>query len=180
MSFGQFAMQILPSVISAIGSSSGGSGPETLNVNKLRAYQEPTQNLVNEQLGISRGLMDPNSAMNLNMRRLMSQRAMESGQQAGSQAMKIAAMRGVSPGQALMHQRIAQNSALGGVNTAWLNQLQGRFGQGLGLMGNMTQMQQGLNENLMNAYAQNISAQNQGGGGGLGGLIGSVMEGFIQ
>ena len=164
---------ILPPLI---GSLDGGA--KTMKDKRLEQYQEPSQALVDKQLGISEDLMDPNSAMNLNMRRLMSQRAMESGQQTGSQAMKIAAMRGVSPGQALMNQRIAQNSALGGVNQAWLNQLQGRFGQGLGLMGNMTQMQKGLNENMMNAYSSNIAARNKQ-GVGAGDMIMQMISGAM-
>ena len=167
----------IPMVVGTLGSLFGGGGkPDTLNLDKLKEYQKPTQGLIDEQLGLSRQLMNPSSSMNLNLRRLMSQRAMESGQQAGSQSRKIGAMRNVSPGQLLMNQRIAQNSASGGVNQQWLSQLQNRIGQGLGLMGNMTQVQQGLNENLMNAYGANVTAGNQSGGG----LLNSLMMGMAM
>jgi hypothetical protein len=168
----------VPMVVGTLGSLFGGgsSGPEQLSIEKLKQMQAPTQGLIDEQLGLSRGLMDPNSPINLNMRRLMSQRALETGQQVGNQAMKMAAMRGVSPGQALMHQRMAQNAATGDVNQRWLNSLQTRFGQGLGLMGNMTQVSQGLNENLMNAYGANVSASNQGGGS----MLSSILPGLMM
>ena len=39
--------------------------------------------------------------------------------------------------------------------------LGGQFNRGLGLMGNMTQMQQGMDENLANAYVNRIAQQNQ-------------------
>ena len=161
----------------ALGALGGGSSAPSIDVGKLREMQSGTQGLVDEQLGMSRQLMDPHSAVNQTMKKMMAQRAMESGQQAGTQAMKIAAMKGVSPGQAMMHQRMAQNQATGGVNQSWLQSLQGRFGQGLGLMGNMTQMQQGLDENLSNAYMQNVNAQQAAaaqGGGGAGGIMSAL------
>ena len=157
----------------ALGALGGGSSAPSIDVGKLREMQSGTQGLIDEQVGLSRNMMDPNSAINRQMKDLMAQRASETGAQTGSQALKIAAMKGVSPGQALMQQRMAQNQATGGVNQNWLQQLQGRFGQGLGLMGNMTQMQQGMDENLMNAYMANVQAQNQAQQGG--GLMGDIM-----
>lgn len=172
--FWQTALAVAPHLMSLAGSG-GSSGPEQLDVNKLRGMQGRTQGLVDEQLGIGRNMMDPNSVMNRQMKDLMAQRASETGAQTGSQALKIAAMKGVSPGQAMMQQRMAQNQASGGVNQHWLQQLQGRFGQGLGVMGNMTQVQQGMDENLMNAYMANVNAQNQQGGGGGSGAMQGLM-----
>ena len=135
-------------------------------MNRINSYMAPTQNLVNEQLGLSRGLMDPNSDINQTMKRLMAQRAQESGAQAGSQMMRMGAMKNLSPAQTMMQARMAMNSATSGVNQNWLNSLNARMGQGLGLMGNMTQMQQGLGENQANAYLANLDAQNQSAGPG--------------
>lgn len=158
---------------------------QSIDLARIKELQSGTQGLVDEQLGISRQMMDPQSAINMQMRNLMSQRASETGAQVGSQAMKLGAMRNVSPGQAMMQQRMAQNTAMGGVNQNWLQQLQGRFGQGVGLMGNMTQVQQGLDENIANAYVQNTIGQNVQGGGG-GGVpdwasgLGSDISGYIK
>ena len=188
--FGAVLKALLPSLIGGVvqhnvGDSGGGQpqgpqGPQGIDLDELRGMQGGTQGLIDEQLGISRGLMDPNSQVNQQMKNLMAQRASETGAQTGSQALKIAAMKGVSPGQALMQQRMAQNQAMGGVNQDWQQQLQGRFGQGLGLMGNMTQMQQGMDENMMNAYLSNVQFQNQqagaGGGGAGGGLMGMLGQ----
>tara|TARA_R100001082_G_C4361368_1_gene159536 strand:+ start:1791 stop:2387 length:597 start_codon:yes stop_codon:yes gene_type:complete len=158
------ASQALP-FISGLGGGIGG-GPQNIDMNRINSYMAPTQNLVNEQLGLSRGLMDPNSDINQTMKRLMAQRAQESGAQAGSQMMRMGAMKNLSPAQTMMQARMAMNSATSGVNQNWLNSLNARMGQGLGLMGNMTQMQQGLGENQANAYLANLDAQNQSAGPG--------------
>ena len=156
-----------------------------IDQNKLREIMAPTQNLVTEQLGLSRQLMDPQSAVNMQMRNLMAQRSAESGAQVGLQMSKIGAMRNVSPAQAMMQARMGQNQAMGGVNQRWLEQVQSRFGQGLGLMGDMTGQQQGLNQNTANAYIQSINAANQARQSRMGmtmGLVGSAMSfgsGFI-
>ena len=172
-SWWQTALAVAPSIIDMFNGSDD-KGPSRLSLGKLESMQSGTQGLIDEQVGLSRNMMDPNSVVNRQMRDMMAQRASETGAQTGSQALKIAAMKGVSSGQAGMQQRMAQNQALGGVNQNWLQQLHQRFGQGLGLMGNMTQMQQGMDENLMNAYMANINAQNQAqqsGGGAMQGLI---------
>ena len=158
------ASQALP-FLYGLGGGIGG-GPQGIDMNRINSYMPPTQNLVNEQLGLSRGLMVPNSDINQTMKRLMAQRAQESGAQAGSQMMRMGAMKNLSPAQTMMQARMAMNSATSGVNQNWLNSLNARMGQGLGLMGNMTQMQQGLGENQANAYLANLDAQNQSAGPG--------------
>ena len=152
-----------------------------LDTTKINKMMEPTQSLVSEQLGLSRQLMDPESAINMQMRNLMAQRASETGAQVGMQMQRMGAMRGMSPAQAMMQARMAQTQAMGGVNQQWQQGLQNQFGQGVGLMGNMTQMQQGLNENQVQGYLSAINAsnarrsQNMGMGMSLvGGLMGNI------
>ena len=131
-----------------------------LDTTKINKMMEPTQSLVSEQLGLSRQLMDPESAINMQMRNLMAQRASETGAQVGMQMQRMGAMRGMSPAQAMMQARMAQTQAMGGVNQQWQQGLQNQFGQGLGLLGQMTSMQQGLNEGQVNAYVSQINAEN--------------------
>ena len=131
-----------------------------LDTTKINKMMEPTQSLVSEQLGLSRQLMDPESAINMQMRNLMAQRASETGAQVGMQMQRMGAMRGMSPAQAMMQARMAQTQAMGGVNQQWQQGLQNQFGQGLGLLGQMTSMQQGLNEGQVNAYVSQINAAN--------------------
>jgi hypothetical protein len=52
------------------------------------------------------------------------------------------------------------SGAMGGIEDDYLQWMQGQQQQGLGLMGNMTGMMQGLNENEANAYVQSINAHN--------------------
>ena len=79
----------------------------TIDAGKVDSIMAPTQGLVNEQLGISRQLMDPNSAMNLNMRNMLAQRAAEGGAQTAQQMAKMGAMGGISHAQAMMQARMA-------------------------------------------------------------------------
>ena len=132
-----------------------------LDLNKIADFQSGTQGLVTEQLGLSRQLMDPNSAINQQMSNMMAQRANQTGANIGLQMNKMGAMSGVSPAQAMMQARIGMHNQMGQVNQNWMQNLQSQFSQGLGLMGNMTGMQQGLDENLANAYVQDINARNQ-------------------
>lgn len=131
-----------------------------LDINKIKNFMKPTQDLVSEQLGLSRGLMDPNSTINLTMKRLMASRAAETGAQQAMNMRRMAAQGGVGSGQAMMNAKQSMNQSMGNVNQNWLSGLQGQFTQGLGLMGNMTQMQQGLNEQLANVYVSQVNAAN--------------------
>ena len=133
---------------------------KSIDQNHIKNLMKPTQDLVNEQLNLSRDLMDPDSAMSQQHLGFLQSQAGESAAQASTAVNKIAAMRNVSPAQAMMHARIASNKAYGNVTANMQNYLQDQFGMGLGLMGNMTQMQQGLNDNQANAYVQQVNAAN--------------------
>jgi len=152
-----------------------------LNTGHINALMKPTRNLMHEQLGISRQMMDPNSAINMRMRNLMAQRSAESGAQASRQMQAQGAQQGMSSAQAMMHARMASNEAMGGVNQQWQQGLQSQFGQGLGLMGNMTNIQKDLNESQVNAYTAQINAANarrsQNMGMGMS-LVGGLMSGI--
>tara|TARA_R100000734_G_scaffold19151_1_gene18653 strand:- start:6201 stop:6755 length:555 start_codon:yes stop_codon:yes gene_type:complete len=134
---------------------------QAIKIDKIREFQKPTQSLITEQLGIGRQLMDPTSALNMQQRNIMEQRAAQTGAQIQRGLAKTGAQMNMSPGQLAMQQRIAQNEAMGGVNNQFQDLLTGQFTRGLGLMGNMTQMQQGMDENLANAYVNRIAQQNQ-------------------
>ena len=155
MAISQFASKGLGSLF-----GDDGGDFQQIDLDEIRGFQAPTQGLIDEQLGLSRQLMDPQSAINIQMRNMMAQRASESGAQVGQQAMKLGAMRNMSPAQTMMQARMGTNQAMGGVNQQWLQNLQNQFSKGTGLMGSMTQMQQGMDENLANAYVGNINAAN--------------------
>jgi hypothetical protein len=133
---------------------------KTIDRGYIDKLMSPTQGLITEQLGIGRQLMDPNSKQNMMMRNLMAQRASETGAQVSQQMQKVGAMTGMSAGQAAMQSRMGMNQAMGGVNQQWKQGLQDQFGQGLGLMGQMTGMQQQMNEGQVNAYVGEINAAN--------------------
>jgi len=122
MGLSALAKAAAPSLIGKM-LGSGTPKPNEINEDELKARQLKTQGLVDENLGLSRQLRDPQSAVNLQMRN--------------------------------MHQ------ATGGVNQNWMNALQKRFTQGTGIMGKMTGIQQGLDENMGNAYLSNLNMRNQ-------------------
>jgi len=164
---GEILKAAIPSLLGSLfGSEAGeeaasGYNPQMVDMNLIKGYMAPTRNLVGEQLGLSRQLMDPGSAVNLSMRNLLSQNAQQQGQNVASNVGRLAAMRGISPGQASMQMNTAANNAMGGVNNAWRNMMQERYGQGLGILGNMTNISKGLDENIANAYVSNINSANQ-------------------
>ena len=88
---------------------------------------------------------------------------------------------GMSSGQTAMQSRMAQNESTSGVNDMWKQALMSQYSQGLGLMGNMTQMQQGLNEGQVNAYMGQINASNAARSQNMGmgaQVLGGIMSGF--
>ena len=169
---------------------------KTIDLNKIKEYMQPTQNLINqhsgfmgegmgqahEMFGLGREFMDPNSQRNVGQRGIMQtiaqRQAADQGAQVGNQMMKMGAMSGVSPGQAMMQARMGQNQAMGGIGQgllqASLQQMQGATQQGIGLMGQgagqlrgmgglqqgLMGMQQGMDENMANAYMGKINAHN--------------------
>jgi osmotically-inducible protein OsmY len=127
----------------------------------IQNLMKPSKDMMNEQIGWSRQMMDPNSEMNMRMRNLMAQRSAESGAQAAQQMQKMGAMTGMSAGQAAMQQRMAMNQATGGVNQQWQSGLQGQLDKGMGLFGQMQQEMKSYNQADVNAYMGQINAHNQ-------------------
>ena len=131
-----------------------------LDLDMINKYMAPTQQLINEQLGYGRDMMDPESAMNMQYRNFLQSQNQTAGQNIGSQVQKIGAMGGASSAQTMMQARMGMSNAMGSGQNTMMNFLQGQQQQGLGLLGGMTGMQQGLNENQANAYVQRINAHN--------------------
>jgi len=123
-----------------------------INPGQISQFMKPTQDIISNITNTGQGLMDPNSSVNLGMRRIMEQRAAEAGQQQMMNARRLAAQTGMSPGQAMMNSQIGMNRAMGDVNQQFQSGLNARFSQGLGAMQSMGQMQQGLGSMYANAY----------------------------
>ena len=154
-----------------------------LDLDMINKYMAPTQQLINEQLGYGRDMMDPESLMNRGYRNFLQSQNQTAGQNIGSQVQKIGAMRGVSPAQAMMQARMGMSNALGGGESEIMKFLQGQQQQGLNFMGGVAGMQQGLNENQANAYVQRINAQNAARSSRvnmLTGLAGAALGGYGQ
>lgn len=175
---GSAAKLAAPSLIGAAAGKLGGTeGGSAIDVNQIKASQDKSQGLVDEQLGLSRQLMDPQSAMNLQMQNMLSQNASQQGAQVGTQMEKLGAMRNMSPAQIMMQSRMGMNQSMGGVNQQWLKSLTDRFDKGTGIMGRMTTTQRGLDENLGNAYLSNLNMANRDKAGSSSGMLGGLLEG---
>jgi len=151
---------------------------KSLSINKIKDYQDPTQSLVDEQIGIGRQLMDPRSAINLQQQQILRQRGAEAANLQGQALSATGAQMGMSPGQILMQQRMAQGKSMGQANEQFQQGLLGQFQSGLGLMGGMTQMQQGLDENMANAYVNQIAQHNQQRQAGISNTLGLMGMAF--
>ena len=147
------------------------------------AETDALKDMMNEQIGMSRQMMDPNSQMNMRMRNLMAQRSAESGAQSAQQMQKMGAMTGMSAGQAAMQQRMAMNESMGGVNQQWQQGLQGQMDKGMGLFGQMQQEMKSYNQADVNSYMGQINAANQRRSGNMAmgmGLLSSVVSGGMS
>lgn len=131
---------------------------DTAHIDRL---MKPTQDLIDQQKDFGGQMMDPKSAMNMQFRRMMSQRAAETGAQSAQQMQKMSAMHGVSPAQAMMQQRMAMNQAMGGVNDQMMQNQQGNWTQGAGMLGAMINPQSQMNQGQVGAYTGQINAHNQ-------------------
>ena len=128
---------------------------------QIQNLMKPSKDMMNEQIDMSREMMDPNSQMNMRMRNLMAQRSAESGAQSAQQMQKMGAMTGMSAGQAAMQQRMAMNESMGGVNQQWQQGLQGQMDKGMGLFGQMQGEMKSYNQADVNSYMGQINASNQ-------------------
>ena len=147
---------------------------DKLDLNKIQDYLRPTQNLINyqgqlsdEQLGVGRDLMDPNSPMNQIMRNMILQNNRNTGAQIGQAIASTGAREGASSAQTMMQQRMAMQNAMANSNSQQMEYLQNRFDKGSGLLGQSIvntqrrgQQQLGLDENMANAYMGTINAEN--------------------
>tara|TARA_Y100001963_G_C6741108_1_gene429015 strand:+ start:447 stop:1163 length:717 start_codon:yes stop_codon:yes gene_type:complete len=154
-----------------------------LDIGKIQGYMEPAQALVNRQVGFSDMFTDLDSPFNRQYQGLLQNLAQTQGQQTGSNLMKMAAMRNVSPGQALMQSSTAQNQAQGQGYNQYMQSIMDNVKFGGGLLADATFAQTGLSENLANAYVGNVNAHNQARANrqsGLMGLAGNVLGGWAS
>jgi hypothetical protein len=155
----------------AIGNALFGK-PKRIDTSKIAEHMAPAQALVDKQIEYSDMFMDPNSLINRQYQQMMRRLALDQSQQSQSGLMKLAAMRGVSPGQAGMQAQGAGNQIQGQGYQQFLQGLMGRQQYGGSLLGSATGTQVGLSENMANAYMGNINAHNQARSNMMGGIMG--------
>ena len=152
-----------------------------VNQGTLAAAMLPFKEMLRNQQQIGADLRDPTSGLNMRWRRMMSQRAAETGARSGRQMELMGNMYGVSPAQAMMQARMASNTAQGGVDDAYQNMLMQNFGTGLNLlntgMGHQYNLSQGKQQQHIAAVNAHNARRNQRAGMGMS-LLGGMMGGM--
>ena len=152
-----------------------------IDQSKIDDMMAPTRNLINQQNELAQGMLDPTSDFNRRNQSMMRTQYADAMSQQNQDMQTTAAMRGVSPGQAMQMQRAAGTSQMGQF-AGTLGQQQGQmYQQGLGLLGQVTGLEQGMNEQRVNAYMQQVNAHNQRRAGNVGfakGIAGGLIKGF--
>ena len=134
---------------------------KSLDIGKIQDYMEPAQALVNRQVGYAEDFMNIDSPFNKQYGNLLKNLNLNQQQQAGSSLMKMAAMRNVSPGQAMGQSRAAQNQIAGQGYQDYIQSIMDNVKFGGGLLSAGVGHQTGLSENLANAYVGKINSHNQ-------------------
>ena len=131
-----------------------------INQNKINDYMTPYTTMIGEQEDIARDMMDPNSRFNLQQQQQLRNNQMDLVASQNQGLMGMAAMTGMSSGQAGMQAASNMNTAraqMGGQFAAMNNQ---QYNQGLGLLQNVMSMKKGEGERLANAHIQQVNAHN--------------------
>ena len=152
-----------------------------IDQSKIDDMMAPTRNLINQQNELAQGMLDPNSEFSRRNQATMRTQYADAMSQQSQDMQSTAAMRGVSPGQAMQMQRAAGTSQMGQFGGA-LGQQQGQmYQQGLGLLGQVTGLEKGMNEQRVNTYMQQVNAHNQRRAANVGlatSMAGAAMGGF--
>ena len=152
-----------------------------IDQSKIDDMMAPTRNLINQQNELAQGMLDPNSEFSRRNASVMRTQYADAMAQQSQDMQATAAMRGVSPGQAMQMQKAAGASQMGQLGGA-LQQQQGQmYQQGLGLLGQVTGLEKGMNEQRVNTYMQQVNAHNQRRAANVGlatSLAGAAMGGF--
>jgi hypothetical protein len=152
-----------------------------LDQSKLDDYMSSTRQLIEQQKGIAQQMLDPNSQMQQEQRALMNQQYSDQTAQQNMDLQATAAMRGVSPGQAMQMQRGNMNQSRGQFGGMMADLSMQQQSGGLNLLGQMTGWQEKMDSNRANAYMQQINAHNQRRAGNMsmaGSLLGGVIGGM--
>ena len=154
---------------------------QRIDQSKIDDWMAPTRNLINQQNELAQGMLDPTSEFNRRNQSMMRTQYADAMAQQSQDMQSTAAMRGVSPGQAMQMQRAAGTSQMGQFGGA-LGQQQGQmYQQGLGLLGQVTGLEKGMNEQRVNTYMQQVNAHNQRRAANVGlatSMSGAAMGGF--
>ena len=133
---------------------------KTLDPNRVNSYMEPYDKMVQEQTDMSRQMMDPNSVINRQRQDMMREQSMDAIASQNQGLMGMAAMSGISPGQAGMQAQQNMAAGRGQMGQQFGNMLQNQQNQGLSLFSQAMSGQQGIGERQAQMYMEGINAHN--------------------
>jgi len=149
-----------------------------IDQNKVNDYMAPYTTMIGEQEDISRSMMDPNSRYNLQQQQQLRNNQMDLVAGHNQGLMGMAAMSGMSPGQAAMQARGNMNTSRAQMGGQFSSMANNQYQQGLGLLQNVMSLKKGEGERLSNAHIQEVNAHNarrQANMNMTAGLVGSAL-----
>tara|TARA_R100000995_G_scaffold84324_1_gene62650 strand:+ start:2248 stop:2967 length:720 start_codon:yes stop_codon:yes gene_type:complete len=132
-----------------------------MDKNKINDYMQPYTSMIGEQEDIARMMMDPNSRMNLQQKQSLRSNAYDMMGAQNQGLMGMAAMQGMSPGQAAMQARGNMQTGRNELGGQFAGMEQAQYSQGLMGLQNVMSMRQGEGERHANMYMQEVNAHNQ-------------------
>lgn len=132
-----------------------------LEQSKIDDYMSPSRNMFNKQMNMAEDMMDPNSTLNLQQEQRVRGNYYDAAQANNQSLMSMAAMRGVSPGQAGQMAKAGFATSLGGFGNTLADMTQNNYNQGANMFGNLYGEQKSMDEQQANTYIQQINAHNQ-------------------
>lgn len=131
-----------------------------INQNKINTYMEPFNNMVNEQEGIFRDMMDPNSVMNVKNENFLRQNTFDMANLQNRNTSSMGIMNNMSPAQILAQNQANTNRIAGNFGSQMHGIRQDAYNQGLLGLQNVMGWRKGEGERLANAHINQINAHN--------------------
>jgi hypothetical protein len=133
---------------------------QRIDPNKINDYMEPYNEMLSQFKTMGEDMMDPMSQASQNYYNQMQSTAQTQGGLNMQNIQKLTSMNNMSPAAALANIRGGNKELMGGVQDQFSNFMRQREGQGISLLGQYMQGQQGEGERQSNMHIQQVNAHN--------------------
>tara|TARA_Y100000004_G_scaffold56902_2_gene63314 strand:- start:3788 stop:4300 length:513 start_codon:yes stop_codon:yes gene_type:complete len=133
---------------------------QRLNPNKINDMMSSYDQSVQEQMNRARDMMDPFSAINMQQKQMLRSEQADATATQNQNLLSMAAMQGVSPGQAAAQAMANSQTARGQLGSQFANLMQQQQQGGQNLFNMAMQGQKGIGERQAQMYMEQINAAN--------------------